>query len=513
MGLTKVTYNMIATAPANVTDFGAVGDNVTNDTAAINAAISAINAGQYKALYFPAGFYKINGALTTITANQIVVYGEGPRQSVLSQSANTNTFVFSPTDPTTQFIQDVTFMNLGVDQGATTSPTAGVALSITKLTRGYFVNFDVRNVFQGVVIEGSNDIHFDTFTLTSASTWATVAADSFLFKIKKYSTTTASSELFLSNFNIKGVGDFGDPNTLDTCFIVEQCDGLFASTGHCGFSHNAVLFINPQNDATGDIQNLEFSNIYFDGNGAGSTTNSCILIDGSTTPFVTHVKFDGCAIKNYLGNGINANLQKIYDLRITNSMISDCGAFPMIFSETNEFIFANNTVSRNNINNTTNNAITLLAAVRGVIANNMIVAGTNPHNRGIYIVTNSSDINVSNNVLQGHTTDIDVSTGNARITFSSNRKAGSNPTVVAADPLVFPVGYDTVTVTGNTNFSSINLPNIADVVVTFRFTGTPTVFDGAGNISLTSNFAATANSTLTLLNTGSGWTEVSRAVV
>jgi hypothetical protein len=120
---------------------------------------------------------------------------------------------------------------------------------------------------------------------------------------------------------------------------------------------------------------------------------------------------------------------------------------------------------------------------------------------------------VSNNVLEGHTTDIDVSTGNARITFSSNRKAGSNPTVVAADPLVFPVGYDTVTVTGNTNFSSINLPNIADVVVTFRFTGTPTVFDGAGNINLTSNFVATANSTLTLLNTGSGWTEVSRAVV
>lgn len=35
MGLTKVTYAMIEGSPINVLDFGAVGDGVTDDTAAI----------------------------------------------------------------------------------------------------------------------------------------------------------------------------------------------------------------------------------------------------------------------------------------------------------------------------------------------------------------------------------------------------------------------------------------------------------------------------------------------
>lgn len=41
MSLTKVTYSMVDGASANVKDYGAVGDGVANDTAAIQAAINS----------------------------------------------------------------------------------------------------------------------------------------------------------------------------------------------------------------------------------------------------------------------------------------------------------------------------------------------------------------------------------------------------------------------------------------------------------------------------------------
>ena len=63
MALNKASNSMIEGAPVNVKDFGAVGDGVTDDTAAINSAIEAqkTNGG---AVYVPAGTYKIASTIT-----------------------------------------------------------------------------------------------------------------------------------------------------------------------------------------------------------------------------------------------------------------------------------------------------------------------------------------------------------------------------------------------------------------------------------------------------------------
>lgn len=69
MSLTKVSYSLISGAPVNVLDYGAVGDGVADDHAAIQAAI---NTG--KSIYFPKGTYNVNASLlpqsnTTWTAD------------------------------------------------------------------------------------------------------------------------------------------------------------------------------------------------------------------------------------------------------------------------------------------------------------------------------------------------------------------------------------------------------------------------------------------------------------
>ena len=76
MSLTKASYSMITGAPANVLDFGAVGDGTTNDSAAIQAAIDA-NKG--KTIVLPAG-YTFNAAGITLSGStydntQIIIEG------------------------------------------------------------------------------------------------------------------------------------------------------------------------------------------------------------------------------------------------------------------------------------------------------------------------------------------------------------------------------------------------------------------------------------------------------
>jgi len=60
MSLTKVTYSMINGASVNVFDFGATGDGSTDDTAAIQAALTAAGTQRCGA-YFPgtANHYRI----------------------------------------------------------------------------------------------------------------------------------------------------------------------------------------------------------------------------------------------------------------------------------------------------------------------------------------------------------------------------------------------------------------------------------------------------------------------
>lgn len=72
MSLTKVTYSMIEDAAANAQDFGAVGDNVADDTAAIQAAIAS-----NKNVYLPPtqNAYKITAPL--ILPDNCTIYMDG----------------------------------------------------------------------------------------------------------------------------------------------------------------------------------------------------------------------------------------------------------------------------------------------------------------------------------------------------------------------------------------------------------------------------------------------------
>jgi Pectate lyase superfamily protein len=114
---------------ASVKDFGATGDGVTDDTAAINRALyqlycREINPQIRRSLYFPAGVYKISG--TIYIPPFATLYGEGIENSVIQASTATNNlpYVFRTCDSLQQYgsnignnnaipPRDITISNMG----------------------------------------------------------------------------------------------------------------------------------------------------------------------------------------------------------------------------------------------------------------------------------------------------------------------------------------------------------------------------------------------------------------
>jgi hypothetical protein len=78
----------------NIRDFGAAGDGVTDDTMAINQAITQIysssqtssNARSRRIIHFPAGNYKISGIINLPPYAHL--QGEGPQSSIITQVSN-----------------------------------------------------------------------------------------------------------------------------------------------------------------------------------------------------------------------------------------------------------------------------------------------------------------------------------------------------------------------------------------------------------------------------------------
>jgi len=150
MSLTKATYSMIVGAPVNVMDYGAVGNGVANDTAAIQAAI---NTGA-KSIYFPQGTYLISSTLS-ITGSERNFFGNGGLKSSPVIQASTNTFpIFTAAGTGTQSL--LSFSNLTLKYG-TYGFVSNVALSggVGILDRTSFVNVTFDQQITGGIFSGT----------------------------------------------------------------------------------------------------------------------------------------------------------------------------------------------------------------------------------------------------------------------------------------------------------------------------------------------------------------------
>lgn len=168
----------------NVKDFGAVGDQITDDTQAIRDAIAALpktGSDQAATLYFPRGIYRLNPTTfedtdcvflldrnATDGDREITIQGAGHGASmILYDSASTGKAIFKIKNGTSDFVRRLNFRDVmihGQDKAAIGVLAIGWAYSYMKnceLRSCTSVQLEVRNL-NGYLSDAAT---FDSFAL------------------------------------------------------------------------------------------------------------------------------------------------------------------------------------------------------------------------------------------------------------------------------------------------------------------------------------------------------------
>lgn len=157
MSLTKVTYSMISGAPANITDFGAVADGVTNCSTAITNALQS--GAQY--VYVPPGTYAMTSNISVTIATNVTFYGHG---TIIYTGAtnNTNPLIAIETGNNTLTIDGLSFdgddkIAMGVRVYNTAAPSSNTLPNCT-ISNNLFIRFrmNVTGIWNaGAYVSGS----------------------------------------------------------------------------------------------------------------------------------------------------------------------------------------------------------------------------------------------------------------------------------------------------------------------------------------------------------------------
>lgn len=136
---------------ADVRNFGAVGDGIQDDTAAIQAAIDSLSVKSGSggtairgAVFFPAGVYKITATITFRSGTML--FGVGQASKIVA--AGLSTALFRSATSATEAIWRSGLRDLYIDN--TTNTVGSIGVDMTGMNEGFLENILIENVAIGV---------------------------------------------------------------------------------------------------------------------------------------------------------------------------------------------------------------------------------------------------------------------------------------------------------------------------------------------------------------------------
>jgi hypothetical protein len=309
-----------------VTDFGAVGDGVTDDTAAIQAAIDSAVI-QNKAVYVPNGAYLISATISI--PNNMALIGETPRK--INSGGNTYGVYFTPASNITMFetttqsgnsfgitIQNISIFAPSVGTGSTGfilgSPTDGDLL--------FGLNIDsvsIQGIANGIKIFG----HAPNTVLSNITMAGNDTANSYGLSIENGQVCQATA-LKIENFY--------------NCYEIINGGGLnlFSSSA----AHNVPSLINSNNLVyIKDSKNCNFYSCVFENLSTSSGSNMVdILIEsisGTTNNSVAN-RFYNC-----IWNGIGSTKYHVQIGTTAGETVNDTTFYSCRFKIDPSYVTAN----------------------------------------------------------------------------------------------------------------------------------------------------------------------------
>lgn len=173
MSVARINANKLRDI-VSVRNFGAVGNGVADDTAAIQAALNAASSGS--SVFFPTGNYKITSQIV-LNTNNVCVFGDGSTQTIVTYAgANTVNDIFLMGNGTNELKNLVL---KGVRVTSSTTMTSGFAFHFRRIVRSYINDVVIdgqdseflpsKNVCSGFWFDGCDDVQLTQFkTLVSA---------------------------------------------------------------------------------------------------------------------------------------------------------------------------------------------------------------------------------------------------------------------------------------------------------------------------------------------------------
>jgi hypothetical protein len=276
----------------NIKDFGAVGDGVADDTAAIQAAI---DANPSKAIYFPSGSYKITSQIRVKKIwTALIGDASGTRINVAYDSTSPAILVKSDTAPQFPAIFGFQMENLGIWKTVANNNTASIGVELHMADAVKMHHCEIVGFANDLLVLGGRNNYYSNLRLSAfnanASTWPVASST---LKLSRAGTGPAWAPS-----TTYAAGDNVIYNTLSyTCTVAHTSGASFdaskwlALTGFTHMFENCIIDAGFALDYAVTIESNDyasFANCYL------SAANVAIVKIGGTGDYVYDNWFDHC---------------------------------------------------------------------------------------------------------------------------------------------------------------------------------------------------------------------------